>query len=404
MSKLTTEKLAGTAKAPQLTELESTLPSSWYISDEIFALEREHIFMREWICVAREEELPHPGDYQVLEVYGESILLLRNESGELRAFYNVCRHRGARLCATADEAEQLGEDSNDRVPLKGGVVNGQRIICPYHAWSYDLDGQLLRAPHMTAEMGLDVSSVSLHYVGCESWGGFVFINLEPEYAPDFSKHIDATAERFKRYPLSEMRIARTITYQVNANWKVLCENYNECYHCGPVHPELCRVVPAFREQGGAELDWERGIPHRDGANTFTFSGTSSREAFPGLNEDEQNNHKGDLIYPNLFLSFARDHVAAFVLHAQGPAATQIDCHFLFAAHEMNKADFDPADAVDFWHLVNRQDWSICERVQQGMAARVHKRGVFSPMEDWNLDIRRYVTDRIGAHVPPQFGD
>ena len=121
--------------------------------------------------------------------------------------------------------------------------------------------------------------------------------------------------------------------------------------------------------------------------------------FPGLNADEQVRHKGDLVYPNLFLSAASDHVAVFVLQAKGANQTLIDCHFLFEPYELDKPDFDPSDAVDFWHKVNCQDWAICERVQQGMSSRVHQAGIFSPMEDWNLDIRRYVTDRITPHLP-----
>jgi len=373
--------------------LESTLPSSWYLTDEVFALEREHIFMREWVCVGRQEELPQPGDHKVLDLYGESVLLVRNPEGLLRAFYNVCRHRGARLCPAGEQ-----EDSDHRLTLGGGVVGGRSILCPYHAWSYDLDGQLQRAPHMTREMGFDPDDIQLYPVGCESWAGFVFLNLSPQSAPAFSDLVAAPAEQFQRYPLEDLRIGKTIRYEVAANWKVLCENYNECYHCGPVHPELCQVVPAFKKDGGAGLDWERGIPHREGAVTFTASGTTERRMFPGLNGDEQVRHKGDLIYPNVFLSAASDHVAVFLLHAKGPERTVIDCDFLFEAHEMVKPDFDPSDAVDFWHIVNRQDWAICERVQQGMNARVHDCGIFSPMEDWNLDIRRYVTDRIGGFI------
>ena len=109
---------------------------------------------------------------------------------------------------------------------------------------------------------------------------------------------------------------------------MLCENYNECYHCGPVHPELCQIVPAFRENGGANLDWERGVPHREGATTFTVSGTTHRKPFPGLNEDEINRHKGDLLYPNLFISLAADHIAVFILKAITADKTKIDCHFL----------------------------------------------------------------------------
>lgn len=373
--------------------MEQTLPSNWYLEQRIFELEREHIFNREWICVGREEELPNAGDHKILNVYGESVLLLRNQKNLLRAFYNVCRHRGASLCPITEQ-----ENSNDRLPLRGGVINREMITCPYHAWSYDLDGQLQQAPHMTEDMGFRVEDIQLHKVACEIWGGFIFINLSPETAPSFEQFIKPSAEQFERYPLSELRIGATIQYEVNANWKVLCENYNECYHCGPVHPELCQIVPAFKQAGGAGLDWEKGIPHRKGAWTFTASGTTKRRSFAGLSESEINHHKGDLVYPNLFLSFSSDHVAVFFLRAESANRTAIDCHFLFEPFEIDKPDFDPSDAVDFWHLVNRQDWSICERVQQGIQARVHKQGMFSPMEDWNLDIRRYVKDRIGEYV------
>jgi Rieske 2Fe-2S family protein len=120
-----------------------------------------------------------------------------------------------------------------------------------------------------------------------------------------------------------------------------------------------------------------------------------------LSADEQVLHKGELVYPNLFLSLAREHVTYYILRAVGPGRTVVDCHFLFEPYEMDKPDFDPADAVDFWHLVNRQDWAICERVQQGMSARVHERGVYAPMEDYNLDIRKYVLDRLGPHLDRQ---
>lgn len=374
--------------------IESTLPSSWYLDDEIFALEREYIFMCEWLCVGREEQLEGPGDHRVLDLYGESILLLRNSEGELRAFFNVCRHRGARLCVAQSE-----QQSDNLLPLRGGLIGGRSIMCPYHAWSYDLDGRLQRMPHVTPEMGLDPEELSLHAVALECWGGFIFINLTPEAAQPLLPQIASTIDLFQRYPMAELRIGKSIHYEVEANWKVICENYNECYHCGPVHPELCEVVPAFKQGGGAGLDWERGIPHRDGAVTFTASGTTHRHMFPGLNEDEQVRHKGDLVYPNLFISAASDHIAAFILHARGAGHCSIDCHFLFEAAEVEKSDFDPSDAVDFWHTVNRQDWSICARVQQGLSSRVHDSGIFSPMEDWNLDIRRYVSDRIGPYIP-----
>ena len=137
------------------------------------------------------------------------------------------------------------------------------------------------------------------------------------------------------------------------------------------------------------------MPHREGATTFTWDGTTDRAPFAGLNADEKVRHKGELIYPNLFLSLAADHVAAFILAPKGPALTEVECLFLFAEEEMAKATFDHSDASGFWDLVNRQDWAICERVQQGMGCRAHIQGFYAPMEDANLDMRRYIDERMG---------
>jgi Rieske 2Fe-2S family protein len=368
--------------------LEPTLPSAWYRDPGIFKLEQERIFAREWLCVGREEDLAAPGDHKLLDLMGESILLVRNASGTLRAFYNVCRHRGAQLCRIAGAPPVPG------LAVQGGVTAGRSIVCPYHQWSYDLDGRLIGAPHMAGTPQFDKSAVRLYPVGVDTWGGFVFLHLTPEEAKPLASQLGESAARTARYPLRALRIGHAIRYQVGANWKAICENYNECYHCGGVHPELCSVVPAFRASGGGALDWSRGIPHRAGAYTFTHSGTSTRRPFPGLNEDERTRHKGEVIYPNLFVSLACDHVAAFILAPRGPERTDITCHFLFEPEAIAAADFDPSDTVEFWDITNRQDWHICESVQRGMQSRVHRHGYYAPMEDFSLDIRRYVTERL----------
>ncbi len=362
--------------------LEATLHRDYYLSDHIFALERERIFFREWFCAAREEEIPEAGDYVVREVAGESVLIVRTRDGSLAAHYNVCRHRGSQL-----------------VPAGARGTFGGGIRCPYHSWTYTLEGALRTAPFLEESEGLAKGNLSLHRVGVASSGGFVFLNLTPAAAEADGKTLEAqlggVPERLQRYPLSELRVARRIEYQVVANWKVVLENYNECYHCGPVHPELCRLVPAFKHRGGADLDWERGIPHRDGAWTFTASGTTTRTPFEGLNQDELVRHKGELVYPNLMLSLSAEHVAAFTIWPKGPASTTVICEFLFHPAEMAKPGFDPADAVDFWDQVNRQDWAICESVQRGMTSRVFRSGYYAPMESWSLDIRRYIRERLG---------
>jgi len=357
--------------------LEKSLPSEYYLSEEIFGRERERIFSREWFCAGRADTLPEPGAVRVLDLLGESILVARTGQGKLVAHYNVCRHRGARLCA--------------------GDVAAATIRCPYHAWTYGLDGKLLGAPFLNQDPSLRQEDFSLYPVGIQLWGGFFFLNLWPAgpVARDFPAALGPIPERLGRYPLASLATARSISYDVAANWKVVAENYNECYHCAGVHPELCEVVPAFKEGGGAGLDWEHGIPHRDGAFTFTKNGTTTREPFAGLSEQEKVRHKGELLYPNLFLSLSPDHVAAFRLTPEGPGRTRVVCDFLFDPAEMARPGFDPGDAVEFWDLINRQDWAICEEVQRGMGSRVHQFGYYAPMEDQSLDIRRYVLERLG---------
>jgi Rieske 2Fe-2S family protein len=370
------------------TLLEKSLPSSAYLRDDVFAREREMIFLREWIFALREEELQEPGAFKLVELLGESVLLVRTQGGELRAHYNVCRHRGARLCTTRPALHGTGNPS--------GVLPNGTIRCPYHSWTYDLDGHLRSAPHLGDKLAKERASLGLHPIGVEVWGGFVFLNLTPaESKGSLRDQLGSVHGRVSRYPLAELRSAHRIAYDVAANWKVIAENYNECYHCGPVHPELCEVVPAFRTGGGANLTWEEGVPHREGAFTFTRSGTTDRTPFATLSGEEKVRHKGEIVYPNLFLSLSPEHVAAFSLLPEAPGRTRVVCDFLFHPAEMAKPGFDPHDAVEFWDLINRQDWAICEEVQRGISSRVHRFGYYAPMEDLSLDIRRYVTERIG---------
>jgi Rieske 2Fe-2S family protein len=273
------------------------------------------------------------------------------------------------------------------------------IRCPYHSWSYTLDGQLRTAPFLGPE-DCDKARLGLYPVGVECWGGFFFLNLSPSDhrspAYHLREQLGPVPERLRRYPLDELRSGHRISYDVAANWKVILENYNECYHCGPVHPELCRLVPAFKDRGGSALDWERGVPHREGAWTFTETGTTNRRPFPGLDSDEQVRHKGELIYPNLMISLSADHVTAYTVWPTAPGHTRIHCDFLFHPTELERADFDPSDAVDFWERVNRQDWAICENVQRGMQSRVFEYGYYAPMESASLDIRRYINEKLSA--------
>jgi Rieske 2Fe-2S family protein len=359
--------------------LRRTLDPSAYLDEQVWRVERERIWFDQWVLVGRADDLTAPGDRLLVDLAGESVLVVRDDAGRLFAHYNVCRHRGAQLV-------------DPSAPACDNV--GAAIRCPYHAWTYRHDGSLRRAPFVDDAERAELGDVRLHGLAVDTWAGFVFVHAGDE-PPPLAAQLGPIPDRTRRYPLAELRCGATLTYEVAANWKVIAENYNECYHCGPVHPELCDLVPAFR-RGGAALDWPDGIPHRDGAWTFTTTGTSARRPFPGLDAAERTRHKGELVYPNLLLSLSAEHVAAFRLVPRGPGATTVVCDLLFHPEALAEEGFDASDAVELWDLVNRQDWSICESVQRGMSSRAWRGGWFAPMEDETADITVWYAARMDA--------
>jgi Rieske 2Fe-2S family protein len=392
---------AGGAPVPGAAEpaipLDLSLPGPSFTSETEFAREREAILFADWFCVGREESLAGPGDYLTADVAGESILIVRGADrsdspggpgSSLAGFYNLCRHRGSRLVPVAGS-----QPDGDRA--RSGCA-GAAIRCPYHGWTYGLDGSLRAAPFLP-ELRRYRNRLALHPVAVTTWGGFVFARLDAGRGGRraLAGQLNGADGRLAAYPLAELRSAHRIVYRVAANWKVILENYNECYHCGPVHPELCELIPAFRSGGGGDLDWDAGIAHRDGTHTFTLTGTTRRAPFPGLSESDRTRHRGELILPNLMLSLSSDHVAAFTLWPRDAGHTTVLCDFLFHPDEIARDDFDPSDAVEFWDLVNRQDWSICEQVQDGMSSRMFTAGYLAPMEQPSADVGRYVTRRLG---------
>ena len=373
-------------------KLQAALPRHHYVDAATWAVERDQVLMSAWTCAGRLQELGLangdqlvPGRLAVVDVLGESVLVTVSKDGVLHAHFNVCRHRGSQVVP-------VDPGAGPPPPAKAWALR-----CPYHSWTYDLDGSLRHAPHTESVDDFDATGFALGRVGVARWGGFLWLNLTPggpdHLAPKLAEELGPVPERLRRYPLNSLVLGRRLEYDVAANWKLIAENYNECYHCGPVHPELVRLVPAFGG-GGADLDWEGGVPHRDGAWTFTASGTSDRDRFPDLDPDERERHKGELVYPNLLLSLSADHVAAFRLEPLAVDRTRVVCDLLFAPAEVAKASFDASDATDFWDMVNRQDWAICASVQRGMSSRGYTQGWYAPMEDASLDIRRWLLPRL----------
>jgi Rieske 2Fe-2S family protein len=364
--------------------LQPALAKRMYVDAEHWQHERDSVLYASWFCVGRLDELglDQNGRLAVVDVVRESILVTRDQHGDLHAAYNVCRHRGSQVIPV----------DPDRGPPPPCAASALR--CAYHSWTYDLSGALLKAPHTEQVADFDAGRFGLTPVGIDTWGGFCFVHLTPQKAQPLLDEIGEHVASIGRYPLESLVLGRRYEYEVAANYKVLAENYNECYHCGPVHPELTRLVPAFGG-GGAYLDWEAGIEHREGAWTFSLSGTTNRTPFAGLNDDEKSRHKGALLHPNLWLSCSPDHVAAFTLWPVTVDRTRIVCDLLFAPESAEAEDFSPDDAGDLWDLVNRQDWAVCESVQRGMSSRAYTQGWFAPMEDLAADIRRWLLPRLG---------
>ncbi len=386
---------------------EASLPRAAYVDEAFLDRERDAIWWSEWVAVGRAEQLANAGDFLAVDVAGERIMVVRDRAGGLHAHYDLCRHRGSRLTTVdqrPDPTTAIG------APGPSGTFKGV-IRCVYHSWCYELDGRVRNAPFLGESDAFDPTAFGLHPVALDAWGGWLFVNLSPEPAaaqpvatPSLATHLGGIPDRLARYPLADLRAARRIVYDVRANWKVIVENYNECYHCSGVHPELCRIVPAFKERGGGNLDWDAGIPQAEGTFTFTATGTTDREPFPGLDAEERVRHKGELAYPNLMISLSADHVAAFTLFPKAADRTLVVVDFLFHPDEIARPGFDPSDAVEFWDLVNRQDWAVCDGVQDGMTSRRFRFGWYAPMEDLSLDIRRYLGERLGADVAAVAGE
>ena len=352
------------------------LPPAAYTSAEVFAWEREHFFGGGWTCAGHASRLPAAGDQLAVETGAGSAILVRGEDGTVRAFANTCRHRGhellPRACETRASETRAGGAGNR------AAVNAKAIICPYHSWAYSLSGELRGAP---GYRGLSPRDWSLRQLPAVEWHGLIFVDgsggaagplplagLDPLVAP---------------YEPSRLVVAATHTYDAAANWKILSENYHECYHCPTIHPELCSVSPPHSgENYDSSGAWIGGwMELRDGAVTMSLDGHSNGVPLRGLTGDGLRTVIYVGIFPNVLLSLHPDYVMTHVLVPTAADRTVIECSWAFAPEAVAAPGFDPAYAVDFWDLTNRQDWSACESVQRGLRSPFAAPGPLSPDED-----------------------
>jgi glycine betaine catabolism A len=355
-----------------------TLEGRVYASEEVFRLEQERILGGGWVCAGRAESLANPGDYLTLNVGQENLILVRGEEG-VRAFYNFCRHRGARLVT-----EAAGHASDC-------------LRCPYHGWSYALDGRLTGARHMREVPNFRLEDYPLVPAALREWEGFLWVNLAQEPEP-FEQAFAPVLTRFRRWHIGELKLGHRVEYDVRANWKLIVENYSECYHCNLIHPEL--VVFSSADSGrndltvGAFLGGYMDL--NDRCDSMTLSGRSTRPPVGEVDGDDLSRVYYYALFPNLLLSLHPDYVMAHFLWPQSAGRTRIVCEFYFGPQTLGSPEFDPSDAVDFWDRVNRQDWAINERVQLGIASKAYTPGPYANQEGllWAFDqeyLRRMTT-------------
>jgi Rieske 2Fe-2S family protein len=359
--------------------IRTTLPGVAYHSDETWAIDKERVFYRSWVYVGRAERVAGPGDWLRVEIADESVLVVRGKDEQLRGFYNVCRHRGSRIC----EDEQ------------GSVRT--RLRCPYHAWGYALDGTLVTTP-MVHKDEIDRPATSLWPVHVDVWEGFVFVNLSRQQPRPLLEHLADQQDEplaMARFGLAELRIAHVTVNEVQANWKIVIENYNECLHCPTIHPELVAVVPAYRKGDIVESGrQDGGVSLADGRTAIVDDPRLRLPLLPGfVGQGDPGAYYGAGVYPTMFLDVDGSSCLATAVFPTGPRSCRLVTEYLFSPEAMADPEFDPSPVVEFNERVTRQDNEACERVQRGVTSRAFEHGVFPARDAWvhGFD-QRYLRD------------
>jgi Rieske 2Fe-2S family protein len=356
----------------QPVERASMLPPAAFVDPGVLEWEIDNVFSG-WICLGHASVLAEPGNWLMREIGPSSVFAMTGSDGVVRAFLNVCRHRGARV---VEETE--------------GKVR-RRIQCPYHSWSYDLDGSLVAAPHMDGVENFDRGCFGLIEVRSAVVGGLVLVDLGGA-APEPAEHVGDLLDFLDRWQVGSLRRARGTVYEVEANWKGIAENYNECLHCPNVHPEL-NALSDYRSgdsQFGAGRWCGGSMTLNEGADTMgTGEGhATTRPPIAGLDGKEINSVYYFSLFPNALVSLHPDYVMLHTLWPKAPDRTEVTCEWFFEPATMARPDFDPSDAADFWDTVNRQDWYVCELTQRGVRTKGYTAGRYSADEG---DVHRFDT-------------
>ncbi|MGH2987767.1 MAG: aromatic ring-hydroxylating oxygenase subunit alpha [Solirubrobacterales bacterium] len=368
-------------------ERASMLPPAAFNDPAVLDWELSSVFAREWICAAHLSAVAEPGAYVMRELGDQSFFVVGGKDGRPRAFHNVCRHRGARIF----------ERHEGRVRA--------RITCPYHAWSYGLDGELLGARATDGLEDFDPGCYGLVPLRAEVVGGLVLVDLEGAAAPA-GEVVGELAGWLQRYRTPRLVRGGERVYEVEANWKAIAENYNECLHCPGVHPEL-NALSAY--DSGEEVTgigaWCGGsMTLNEGAETMgRDGGPGTRPPIDGLGPRELRSVYYFALFPNALVSLHPDYVMLHTLWPRSAGWTTVTCEWLFEPDTIAADGFDPGDAIDFWDQVNREDWHVCELTQKGTRSQAYTAGRYTTHEGDVHAFDAMVADRYLAALRTQEG-
>ena len=356
-----------------------TMPAWCYTSDAFYRREVERIFQKVWNFIGAADRLRDPGDYFTINFAGVPIIVLRDTEGELRAFANSCRHRGSALLE--------------------GSGNCRLIACPYHSWSYHLDGSLAGAPEMHRTHDFDPAEHALVPIALDTWGGFLFVNFDPNAAP-LADYLGDLPERVAPYRLAQMACARRKEYVMECNWKLFVENAKESYHIATVHRQTINKYASARSSGY----W---IEETKGQYCTTFaqhegsmallkgdSGFPPIESLEGL--PEAGGTRAPLIYPSTYLACTIDCAWYLELHPLGPSRTRLIHGALFPKDRLVRNDFQDVAKNYYkrWDITIEEDIVASERQQRGLDSPFARAGRFSYREPLVHEIDNWVLDRV----------
>ena len=340
-----------------------TLPQRYYTSMDIFEREKEKIFKQGWMCVGHQSRIPNAGEYFLANILEESIIVLRDKQDQIRAFYNVCRHRGTRIC----------EETEGRF--------GNSIQCSYHAWTYGLDGKLIGAPFMKELDGFRWEDFPLRAVPIHIWEGFIFIHLSMDAPEPFEKMYAPMLNRLERWNVGSLKVHTREVYDARTNWKYVFQNFNECYHCPTIHP----ILNKYTNYTSAENDLVDGsmlggFMNITGGDSMTMSGKMCGLPLGDLSTGIEKRGFYYTMLPNLLINIHPDYLMYHILLPVDTGRTTIVSEWLFNPESFDEPDFRPDEAVEFWHKTNLEDWHVCELSQQGVSSQGYTPGWYSPRE------------------------